>query len=126
MDVLPHPTFTAWLLDLAGRDRPEAVAINNVIKLLQLKGIALRFPWSSALTGTAHPLRELRPRQGASPYRVIYGFDAERNAILLVGGHKQRGIYTAGLRQAEHLWLVHQRAIAARHPAQHKKGAARP
>jgi hypothetical protein len=123
MDVLAHPLFAAWLSDLASISRPEAMAINNVINLLRLKGVSLGFPWSSALVGTTHPLRELRPRQGASPYRVIYAFDPDRNAIILLGGHKQRGIYTSGLRQAEHLWLGHLKAIAALRIRRDKKGA---
>lgn len=33
-------------------------------------------------------MRELRTSQGGDRYRVLYIFDAKRNAILLVGGVK--------------------------------------
>jgi len=33
-------------------------------------------------------LRELRPKQGRSPLRVLYAYDPERQAILILGGDK--------------------------------------
>ncbi len=33
-------------------------------------------------------MRELRTQHGKHPYRVLYAFDPERTAILLIGGDK--------------------------------------
>jgi hypothetical protein len=33
-------------------------------------------------------MRELRVQHQGRPYRVLYAFDPERNAVLLIGGDK--------------------------------------
>ncbi|HET9553941.1 MAG TPA: type II toxin-antitoxin system RelE/ParE family toxin [Anaeromyxobacteraceae bacterium] len=48
----------AWVGALDHRDQK---ALLQVVKLLQAAGIGLGEPYSSALKGTRHPLRELRP-----------------------------------------------------------------
>jgi hypothetical protein len=72
-------------------------------------GIALGEPYSSALKGTKHPLRKLRPKRGASPLRIIYAFDPEREALLLIGGEKgnDKRFYERAIPKAERLWEAH-------------------
>src|SRR2546422_3725270 len=56
--------------------------------------------------GTRHPLRELRPRQGASPLRVVYAFDPLRDVVLLIGGDKgsDARFYERIIPRAERIW----------------------
>jgi hypothetical protein len=84
-------------------------AVLQVVKILEQVGIALGEPYSSALKGTNYPLRELRPKRGASPLRIIYAFDPEREALLLIGGDKghDKRFYERAIPRAEQLWEAH-------------------
>ena len=42
----------------------------------------------SALKGGGYAFRELRPKRGYSPLRVVYAFDPRRDAVLIIGGDK--------------------------------------
>lgn len=69
-------------------DKPDANAVDRVVGLLEQTGVGLRFPYSSAINGSRHALRELRIQSGGRPIRVFYAFDPERQAVLLIGGDK--------------------------------------
>ena len=59
------------------------------VGLLEEYGVTLRHPFSSRITTSRHPgMRELRIQHQGRPYRVLYIFDPERNAVLLIGGDK--------------------------------------
>jgi hypothetical protein len=59
------------------------------VDLLARFGIELKFPHSSGVSGSRYPhMRELRIQHQGRPYRVLYAFDPERNAVLLIGGDK--------------------------------------
>jgi len=63
--------------------------IDRVVGLLEAKGPALPFPYSSGIEGAKHAhMRELRIQSSGEPYRVFYAFDPRRTAILLIGGNK--------------------------------------
>lgn len=98
--------FEKWVRGLSHR---EQKAVLQVVKILEQTGIALGEPYSSALKGTRHPLRELRPKRGASPLRIIYAFDPKREALLLVGGDKgdDKRFYERAIPKAEQLWEAH-------------------
>ena len=52
-------------------------------------GIELKFPHSSGVSGSRYAhMRELRIQHQGRPYRVLYAFDPQRNAVLLMGGDK--------------------------------------
>ena len=52
-------------------------------------GIELKFPHSSGVSGSRYAqMRELRIQHQGRPYRVLYAFDPQRNAVLLIGGDK--------------------------------------
>ena len=98
--------FEAWV---GGLNHREQKAVLQVVKLLQAAGVGLGEPYSSALKGSRHPLRELRPKRGASPLRVIYAFDPKREALLLLGGDKgdDKRFYERAIPRAEQLWEAH-------------------
>lgn len=59
-----------------------------VIDLLEREGPKLGFPYSSAINGAKHAMRELRIQYEGEPYRILYAFDPLRNALLILGGNK--------------------------------------
>jgi hypothetical protein len=85
VEVVHTDEFREWW-DGLSEDEQEDVA--RVVDLLRGAGVLLSFPHSSALKQTKQPLRELRPRRGASPLRVVYAFDPKRDAVLLIGSDK--------------------------------------
>lgn len=67
----------------------EQVDVGRVVELLVEHGPSLPFPYSSGIHGSRHRhMRELRIQHAGRPYRVLYGFDPRRAAILLLGGDK--------------------------------------
>lgn len=78
--------FEEWW-ELLSEDEQDSVAAH--VKLLELMGPGLRFPYSSDIQGSKHGhLRELRIQYKGEPLRVLYAFDPRRIAILLIGGSK--------------------------------------
>lgn len=70
-------------------DEPVHVSIDAVVRLLEVRGPQLPFPYSSAINGSRHGhMRELRIQHRGEPYRILYAFDPRRTAILLIGGNK--------------------------------------
>jgi hypothetical protein len=98
--------FEEWLVGLLPREREQVL---HVVKLLEIMGLQLPYPYSSALEGSRYPLRELRPKRGDSPLRVVYGFDPKREALLLLGGDKgdDKRLYEHIIPKAERLWKDH-------------------
>ncbi len=70
--------------DLANLKVParERFAVDSAIEKLKSIGDQLGFPHSS---GVGSGLRELRPRQGRSPWRALYSRVANTMVILAVG-----------------------------------------
>jgi hypothetical protein len=103
VEVYCTDEFTEWFKAL-GDD--EAKAVLHVVDLLELMGLALGTPHSSALKATRYALRELRPKQGHSPLRVVYAFDPKRDAVVIIGGDKSGDpkFYERIIEQAERLW----------------------
>lgn len=93
--------FTEWFRAL---DEAEQDAVAFVIDLLEEKGVALPFPYSSAIAGSRIALRELRV-QGKT-LRVFYAFDPVRQAVLLIGGDKSgdKKFYERMIVLAERIW----------------------
>lgn len=75
-----------WLCNLTEKEQVDVLA---GINLLEKLGPHLGFPYSSKINGSRHShMRELRIQHKGKPYRVLYAFDPERIAILLIGGTK--------------------------------------
>jgi hypothetical protein len=78
--------FAEWWDTL---DEDEQVSVDVYVRLLEERGIALPYPYSSDVKGSKHgQMRELRIQHKGNPYRVLYAFDPRRTAILLIGGSK--------------------------------------
>lgn len=101
--VVTTEEFDAWLADLTA---PEQAAVVNVVAKLEILGVALPFPHSSAVEGATEHIRELRPKAGRSPLRAFYAFDPQRQAVLLIGGDKSGDpkFYRHMIPIAERIW----------------------
>ena len=98
--------FAAWLESLEATER---ASVHRVVTLFELQGVVLGAPYSSALRGAGFPLRELRPRGGASPLRVLYAFDPRREVLILLGGNEatEASFYRRAIARAETIWIAH-------------------
>lgn len=101
--VVATDEYEAWYSAL---EPTEQAAVINVVTKLRVLGYELAAPHSSALEGTDFPLRELRPKQGRSPLRIVYAFDPARQAVLLIGGDKAGDprFYRRMIATAEQIW----------------------
>lgn len=95
-----HPVVEKWFLDLAGsddeseRDLAEAVA-QTIDKLVEEGPDLARPPADRVRHAKHHGMKELRPPKVAGQVaRILFGFDREHQALLLVAGDK------AGRRQS--------------------------
>ena len=86
-DVQFDEDFAAWLLDLEADLRNAIVAHAN---LLREHGPQLGRPFVDTLEGSDFPnMKELRVQFQGDPWRILFAFDPNRAAILLVGGCKR-------------------------------------
>lgn len=79
-----------WLDD---QDDASVASIFAALECLQERGPSLGRPLVDTLAGSkVKNLKELRPAApGESEIRVIFAFDQERRAIMLLGGDKSKG-----------------------------------
>lgn len=85
--VLLDPDFAQWLRE---QESGVRTAITGRARLLAERGPDLSRPYVDTLKGSGLPnLKELRVQYKGDPWRVLFVFDPERRAILLVGGNKQ-------------------------------------
>ncbi len=92
-----------WFADL---DEATANLVAAAIDQLEEKGPALARPLADHVKGSKlHKMKELRPGSaGASEVRILFCFDPERQAVLLVAGDKNgnwSGWYKAAIPLAE-------------------------
>lgn len=86
IEVIGTDEFRDWFWSLPARTQRK---VGFVVDLLVEQGVALGSPYSSEIKGSRHGgMRELRTTSAGDYYRVLYIFDPERNAVLLVGGVK--------------------------------------
>jgi hypothetical protein len=79
-----------WLHALRRADRATAILVGQALTALLEEGPSLGRPLVDRLKGSSlHNLKELRPGSaGASEVRILFIFDPERRAVLLVAGDK--------------------------------------
>lgn len=94
-------------LDINSRAQVEAA-----ISLLQAEGPQLGRPLVDSVSGSAHKnMKELRPgSSGRSELRILFVFDPDRKAIMLVAGDKSgtwTKWYRTSIRKADLLYWEH-------------------
>jgi|SRR3954469_10662679 hypothetical protein len=79
-----------WFLDLCETDPTTANRVMEAIDHLAQTGPGLGRPMVDRVHGShLHNLKELRPGStGRSEIRLLFVFDAEREAVILVAGNK--------------------------------------
>ncbi len=103
VEVVVTGDFVDWYDAL---DAQDVAAVVRVVTLLEGQGIALGFPYSSAIEGSKIALRELRAQSQGHPIRILYAFDPIRRAVLLLGGDKTGDArwYETNVPRAERIW----------------------
>ncbi len=119
--VTTTDAFDEWFADLVEDSQVEVIA---KVELLKLFGPKLGRPHAHTLKGSKHAnLKELRAETHSQVLRIVFAFDPDRVAILLVGGDKsgrsQKQFYKQLLRKAEQLYDAH---LAKRQARQSRKG----
>jgi hypothetical protein len=89
-EVLLDEAVAAWFLDLADTDPATAELIEAAIDKLADDGPTLGRPLVDRIKGSRHHnMKELRPGSaGSTEVRILFAFDPQRQAILLVAGDK--------------------------------------
>ena len=98
-----------WLMSL---DRGTYQSVFGAFELLALHGPALGRPLVDTVYGSQNRnMKELRPPSpGRSEIRILFAFDPQRQAVLLVGGDKRnewRNWYDKNIPRADRLWEEH-------------------
>lgn len=100
------------------QDTETLAAILAALECLAEQGPALGRPLVDTLQGSKVPnLKELRPASpGRSEIRIIFAFDPQRKAVMLLAGDKAqgkkgslrwRGWYKHAIHDAEHIYEAH-------------------
>ena len=106
VEVIATDEFVAWWSDPAQVDDQCKKAIYAAVELLEREGVALRFPYQNAIEGSKYAFRELRKAAGPHVLRIIYAFDPDRDAVLIIGGDKagDNRFYERIIPKAETIW----------------------
>lgn len=106
-EIVIHPTVSKWLDSLA---RSEYQKVVIALKVLQEQGPFLGRPFADQVKNSRFKnMKELRPR--GKNLRLLFAFDPNRKAIILVAGDKtnnwikwyEQNIPIADQRFSEHL-----------------------
>jgi hypothetical protein len=85
-NVIFDPDFRTWFYEQEVEFQNEALAI---IEILAESGPTLGRPRVDTLKGSVFKnMKELRIQYQGEPWRILFAFDPQRQAILLVGGNK--------------------------------------
>jgi hypothetical protein len=108
-----HPACESWTNGLGQADAEALVA---AVRVLRAEGPSLGRPLVDTVKGSRYKnMKELRPGStGRSGVRVLFAFDKERRAILLLGGDKSEdwdGWYKANVPMADDRFEEHQARI---------------
>lgn len=121
--VIKTGEFKRWSATL---DAERQAKVSGAIALVAARGSTLGRPYVDVIHGSrVHKLKEIRIDRGA---RVLFAFDSNRNAIMLVGGDKSgkwNRWYPSMVRRAERLYLNHERGMGKEAHSLHRSGAAR-
>jgi hypothetical protein len=86
-EIIFHEEFEEWFF---GEDAEVQKSIAMVLDILEEQGPALSRPYVDTLKGSEFTnMKELRVQHDGSPYRILFAFDPQRQAVLLLGGNKR-------------------------------------
>jgi hypothetical protein len=113
-EILLLEPVNDWFLALCKNAPAVADKVEQAVDELAIWGPQLGRPLVDRIHGSRiHNLKELRPRVGgASEVRLLFVFDAAREAIILVAGEKAGrwgGWYAEAIPLAEERYAVYQR-----------------
>jgi len=102
--------FEEWW-DTLNEEEQNRIAAG--VEMIEESGPSLGRPWVDTITASRHRnMKELRPRGGF--LRVLFAFDPQRTAILLLGGDKG-GQWTTWYEEmipiADQLYDIHLKAL---------------
>lgn len=105
-EVFLDDDVVEWLKNLERTDFESAVHVVAAVDLLARLGPSLGRPLVDRVKGSRiHNLKELRPASsGRSEIRILFAFDPDRKAVLLVAGDKRgrwRSWYISAIGEAE-------------------------
>jgi hypothetical protein len=85
--VIWHPAVAEWRETLDDNSYQQVVA---AVDMLAEQGPVLPRPLADTVKGSRHhKMKELRPgSSGRSEIRILFAFDPQRSAVLLVAGDK--------------------------------------
>lgn len=111
-----HPDCEAWADHLP---QPDKEALLAAKRILESDGPTLGRPLVDTVVGSRHSnMKELRPGSTSrSEIRLLFAFDLEREAILLVGGDKSgnwTGWYEKSIPVADDRFDHHQAKLKAK------------
>jgi hypothetical protein len=117
-----HLECEAWAEQLSQAD---AEALLAAVRVLRSEGPNLGRPLVDTVKASRHPnMKEFRPGStGRSEIRVLFAFDKQRRAVLLVGGDKSHDWddwYRASVALADERFEAHQASITERREANKK------
>lgn len=117
-EVVFTDEFEQWWITLSGEEQDK---IDTSVGLLEKLGPNVPFPHSSGVESRHGHMRELRVQVQGRPFRILYAFDPQRAAILLIGGDKtgDNRWYEVYVPKAETLYDQHLAALKK----EHKKGS---
>ncbi len=107
-EIIFHREFEEWFF---AEDAEVQASIAVVLDILEEQGASLGRPYVDTVKGSAFTnMKELRVQHDGNPYRILFAFDPQRQAVLLIGGNKggnkrwyEKSIMTADKRFAEYL-----------------------
>lgn len=110
-EVNTSEDFRAWWADLTVEQQEDITAR---VELLRQHGPTLGRPTVDRVQGSAfHNMKELRCSSGGA-LRVLFAFDPQRQAILLLGGDKSgqwEDWYVWAIPRADELYTEHLREL---------------
>jgi hypothetical protein len=107
-EIIFHREFEEWFF---AEDVGVQASIGMVLDILEEQGASLGRPYVDTIKGSAFTnMKELRVQHDGNPYRILFAFDPQRQAVLLIGGNKggdkrwyEKSIIVADKRFAEYL-----------------------
>lgn len=120
-----HPECEAWADKL---EQADAEALLAAVRILRDQGPVLGRPLADSVVASRHAnMKELRPGStGRTEIRVLFAFDSQRQAILLVGGDKSgdwAGWYARNIPVADARFDEHQAALATQAASGRRPGS---